>query len=112
MLKRILACFCSFLVVFSFCCQCFVVSADGVIEPGSHGGGGAGNRGEYITYNRCEPDTSAKVSSLFKIDWGDEDSRSNLFHYCLGLAGAVFSDDTTLKSVYSQFRTIYGCLCQ
>lgn len=108
MLKRILACFCSFLVVFSFCCQCFVVSADGVIEPGSHGGGGAGNRGEYITYNRCEPDTSAKVSSLFKIDWGDEDSRSNLFHYCLGLAGAVFSDDTTLKSVYSQFRTIYG----
>ncbi len=108
MLKRILACFCSFLVVFSFCCQCFVVLADGVIEPGSHGGGGAGNRGEYISYNRCEPDTSAKVSSLFKIDWGDEDSRSNLFHYCLGLAGAVFSDDTTLKSVYSQFRTIYG----
>lgn len=108
MLKRILACFCSFLVVFSFCCQCFVVSADGVIEPGSHGGAGSGNRGEYITYNRCEPDTSAKVSSLFKIDWGDEDSRSNLFHYCLGLAGAVFSDDTTLKSVYSQFRTIYG----
>ena len=108
MLKRILACFCSFLVVFSFCCQCFVVSADGVIEPGSHGGGGAGNRGEYISYNRCEPDTSAKVSSVFKIDWGDEDSRSNLFHYCLGLAGAVFSDDTTLKSVYSQFRAIYG----
>ncbi len=108
MLKRILACFCSFLVVFSFCCQCFVVSAAGVVEPGSHGGGGAGNRGEYISYNRCEPDTSAKVSSVFKIDWGDEDSRSNLFHYCLGLAGAVFSDDTTLKSVYSQFRAIYG----
>lgn len=108
MLKRILACFCSFLVVFSFCCQCFVVSADGVVEPGSHGGGGAGNRGEYISYNRCQPDTSAKVSSVFKIDWGDEDSRSNLFHYCLGLAGAVFSDDTTLKSVYSQFRAIYG----
>lgn len=85
-----------------------MVSADGVIEPGSHGGGGAGNRGEYISYNRCQPDTSAKVSSVFKIDWGDEDSRSNLFHYCLGLAGAVFSDDTTLKSVYSQFRTIYG----
>lgn len=108
MLKRILACFCSFLVVFSFCCQCFVVSADGVVEPGSHGGGGAGNRGEYISYNRCEPDTSAKVSSVFKIDWGDEDSRSNLFHYCLGLTGAVFSDDTTLKSVYNQFRAIYG----
>ena len=85
-----------------------MVSAAGVVEPGSHGGGGAGNRGEYISYNRCEPDTSAKVSSVFKIDWGDEDSRSNLFHYCLGLAGAVFSDDTTLKSVYSQFRAIYG----
>lgn len=108
MLKRILACFCSFLVVFSFCCQCFVVSADGVVEPGSHGGGGAGNRGEYMVYNRCEPDTSASVDTLFGIDWSDEDSRSNVFHYCLGLTGAVFSDDTTLKSVYNQFRAIYG----
>lgn len=85
-----------------------MVSADGVIEPGSHGGGGAGNRGEYISYNRCEPDTSAKVDAVFGIDWSDEDSRSNLFHYCLGLTGAVFSDDTTLKSVYNQFRAIYG----
>lgn len=104
MLKRILACFCSFLVVFSFCCQCFVVSAD----SGFHGGGGAGNRGEYYTSTRSEPDTSAKVSSMFGIDWTDENDRSNLFHYCLGLAGAVFSDDTTVKSVYNQFRAIYG----
>lgn len=104
MLKRILACFCSFLVVFSFCCQCFVVSAD----SGFHGGGGAGNRGEYYTSTRSEPDTSAKVSSMFGIDWSDENDRSNLFHYCLGLAGAVFSDDTTVKSVYNQFRAIYG----
>lgn len=105
MLKRVLACFCSFLIVFSFCCQCFVVSAD---DSGSHGGGGSGNRGDYMVYNRSEPDTSAKVSSRFKIDWGDEDARNNLANYCLGLAGAVFSDDTTLKSVYNQFRAIYG----
>ena len=105
MLKRVLACFCSFLIVFAFCCQCFVVSAD---DSGSHGGGGAGNRGEYMTSTRSEPDTSAKVSSRFGIDWSDENDRNNLFNYCLGLAGAVFSDDTTVKSVYNQFRAIYG----
>ena len=81
-----------------------MVSAD----SGFHGGGGAGNRGEYYTSTRSEPDTSAKVSSMFGIDWSDENDRSNLFHYCLGLAGAVFSDDTTVKSVYNQFRAIYG----
>lgn len=81
-----------------------MVSAD----SGFHGGGGAGNRGEYYTSTRSEPDTSAKVSSMFGIDWTDENDRSNLFHYCLGLAGAVFSDDTTVKSVYNQFRAIYG----
>lgn len=103
MLKRVLACFCSFLIVVSFCCQCFVVSA---ATEGSSGGGG--HRGNVIQLDRSEPDTSVKVSSRFKIDWGDEDSRNNLFNYCLGLAGAVFSDDTTVKSVYNQFRVIYG----
>ena len=103
MLKRVLACFCSFLIVVSFCCQCFVVSA---ATEGSSGGGG--HRGDVIQLDRSEPDTSAKVSSTFQIDWGDEDSRSNLFNYCLGLAGAIFSDDTTVKAVYNQFRAIYG----
>lgn len=108
MLKRVLACFCSFLIVFSFCCQCFVVSA---ATEGSNGGGG--HRGDYVELNRAPIDTElteAQINANFIDDLRNNlgDSMSDFFYYCLGTAGAVFSDDTTIKSVKNQYNTIYA----
>lgn len=108
MLKRVLACFCSFLIVFSFCCQCFVVSA---ATEGSSGGGG--HRGDYIDLSRSEIDTEktqAQINADF-IDQFVDDPAANIedfFYYCLGSVGAVFSDETTLKSVRNQYNAIYA----
>lgn len=108
MLKRVLACFCSFLIVFSFCCQCFVVSA---ATEGSSGGGG--HRGDIIELDRSDLDTEkteAQINSDFLSDFKDNTAESleDLFYYALGSVGAVFSDDTTLKSVKNQYNAIYA----
>lgn len=108
MLKRVLACFGSFLIVVSFCCQCFVVSA---ATEGSSGGGG--HRGDYIDLSRSEIDTEktqAQINADF-IDQFVDDPVANIedyFYYCLGSVGAIFSDETTLKSVRNQFDAIYA----
>lgn len=108
MLKRVLACFGSFLIVVSFCCQCFVVSA---ATEGSSGGGG--HRGDYIDLSRSEIDTEktqAQINADF-IDQFVDDPAANIedfFYYCLGSVGAVFSDETTLKSVRNQYNAIYA----
>lgn len=109
MLKRILACFCSFLVVFSFCCQCFVVSAAGT-EGGS---GGGGHRGDYVELNRAPIDTE-KTQAQINADYvaGFQNNilgySEDLLYYALGTTGAIFSDETTLKSVKNQFNAIYA----
>ncbi|WP_455254079.1 hypothetical protein [Ruminococcus sp.] len=108
MLKRVLACFCSFLIVISFCCQCFVVSA---ATEGSSGGGG--HRGDYLELNRAPIDTElteAQINANFLDDFRNNlgESMSDFFYYCLGTAGAVFSDDTTIKSVRNQYNAIYA----
>lgn len=108
MLKRVLACFGSFLIVVSFCCQCFVVSA---ATEGS--GGGGGHRGDYVELNRSDLDTEktkAQINSDFISDFKDNtvESLEDLFYYALGSVGAVFSDDTTLKSVKNQYNAIYA----
>lgn len=108
MLKRVLACFCSFLIVFSFCCQCFVVSA---ATEGSNGGGG--HRGDIIELDRSDLDTEkteAQINSDFIYDFKDNTAESleDLFYYALGSVGAIFSDDTTLKSVKNQYNAIYA----
>lgn len=108
MLKRVLACFCSFLIVFSFCCQCFVVSA---ATEGSSGSGG--HRGDIIELDRSDLDTEkteAQINSDFISDFKDNTTESleDLFYYALGSVGAVFSDDTTLKSVKNQYNAIYA----
>lgn len=108
MLKRVLACFCSFLIVVSFCCQCFVVSA---ATEGS--GGGGGHRGDYVELNRAPIDTElteAQINANFIDDFRNNlgESMSDFFYYCLGTAGAVFSDDTTIKSVRNQYNAIYA----
>lgn len=108
MLKRVLACFCSFLIVFSFCCQCFVVSA---ATEGSSGGGG--HRGDIIELDRSDLDTEkteAQINSDFLSDFKDNTAESleDLFYYALGSVGAIFSDDTTLKSVKNQYNAIYA----
>lgn len=108
MLKRVLACFGSFLIVVSFCCQCFVVSA---ATEGS--GGGGGHRGDIIELDRSDLDTEkteAQINSDFLSDFKDNTAESleDLFYYALGSVGAVFSDDTTLKSVKNQYNAIYA----
>lgn len=105
MLKRILACFCSFLVVFSFCCQCFVVSAAGT-EGGS---GGGGHRGAYTDLNRAaaSEDSNDLVGQIDILN-NPDDALSDVFYYALGTTGAIFSNETTLKSVRSQFNAIYA----
>lgn len=108
MLKRILACFCSFLVVFSFCCQCFVVSAAGT-EGGS---GGGGHRGDYVELNRAPIDTEktqAQINAAYVEGFQNNilGYSEDFFYYALGTAGAIFSDETTLKSVRNQFNAIY-----
>lgn len=108
MLKRVLACFCSFLIVISFCCQCFVVSA---ATEGSSGSGG--HRGDIIELDRADLDTEkteAQINSDFISDFKDNTTESleDLFYYALGSVGAVFSDDTTLKSVKNQYNAIYA----
>lgn len=108
MLKRVLACFCSFLIVVSFCCQCFVVSA---ATEGSSGGGG--HRGDIIELDRSDLDTEkteAQINSDFLSDFKDNTAESleDLFYYALGSVGAIFSDDTTLKSVKNQYNAIYA----
>lgn len=108
MLKRVLACFCSFLIVISFCCQCFVVSA---ATEGSSGGGG--HRGDIIELDRSDLDTEkteAQINSDFLSDFKDNTAESleDLFYYALGSVGAIFSDDTTLKSVKNQYNAIYA----
>lgn len=108
MLKRVLACFCSFLIVISFCCQCFVVSA---ATEGSSGSGG--HRGDYLELNRAPIDTElteAQINANFLDDFRNNlgESMSDFFYYCLGTAGAVFSDDTTIKSVRNQYNAIYA----
>lgn len=108
MLKRVLACFCSFLIVFSFCCQCFVVSA---ATEGSSGSGG--HRGDIIELDRSDLDTEkteAQINSDFIYDFKDNTAESleDLFYYALGSVGAIFSDDTTLKSVKNQYNAIYA----
>lgn len=109
MLKRILACFCSFLVVFSFCCQCFVVSAAGT-EGGS---GGGGHRGDYVELNRAPIDTE-KTQAQINADYvaGFQNNilgySEDLLYYALGTTGAIFSDETTLKSVKNQFNAVYA----
>lgn len=108
MLKRVLACFCLFLIVFSFCCQCFVVSA---ATEGSSGSGG--HRGDIIELDRSDLDTEkteAQINSDFIYDFKDNTAESleDLFYYALGSVGAIFSDDTTLKSVKNQYNAIYA----
>lgn len=108
MLKRVLACFGSFLIVISFCCQCFVVSA---ATEGSSGGGG--HRGDIIELDRSDLDTEkteAQINSDFLSDFKDNTAESleDLFYYALGSVGAIFSDDTTLKSVKNQYNAIYA----
>ena len=108
MLKRVLACFGSFLIVVSFCCQCFVVSA---ATEGSSGGGG--HRGDIIELDRSDLDTEkteAQINSDFLSDFKDNTAESleDLFYYALGSVGAIFSDDTTLKSVKNQYNAIYA----
>ena len=108
MLKRVLACFGSFLIVVSFCCQCFVVSA---ATEGSSGGGG--HRGDMIELGRSDLDTEkteAQINSDFLSDFKDNTAESleDLFYYALGSVGAIFSDDTTLKSVKNQYNAIYA----
>ena len=108
MLKRVLACFCLFLIVFFFCCQCFVVSA---ATEGSSGSGG--HRGDIIELDRSDLDTEkteAQINSDFIYDFKDNTAESleDLFYYALGSVGAIFSDDTTLKSVKNQYNAIYA----
>lgn len=108
MLKRVLACFCLFLIVFSFCCQCFVVSA---ATEGSSGSGG--HRGDIIELDHSDLDTEkteAQINSDFIYDFKDNTAESleDLFYYALGSVGAIFSDDTTLKSVKNQYNAIYA----
>lgn len=108
MLKRVLACFCLFLIVFSFCCQCFVVSA---ATEGSSGSGG--HHGDIIELDRSDLDTEkteAQINSDFIYDFKDNTAESleDLFYYALGSVGAIFSDDTTLKSVKNQYNAIYA----
>lgn len=79
MLKRVLACFCSFLIVISFCCQCFVVSA---ATEGSSGGGG--HRGDYVDLNRAPIDTElteSQINANFIDDFRNNlgDSMSDFF---------------------------------
>lgn len=108
MLKRVLTCFCSFLIVVSFCCQCFVVSA---ATEGSSGSGGG--RGDYLELNRAPIDTEkteAQIDANYIAGFQDDvlGYSEDFLYYCLGSVGAVFSDETTLKSVRNQFNAIYA----
>lgn len=107
MLKRVLACFCSFLIVVSFCCQCFVVSA------ATEGSSGGGEYRDNLVLNRSPIDnelTEAQINTNVIDDIVNnlEEPMSDFFYYCLGTAGAIFSDDTTVKSVRNQFDVIYA----
>ena len=103
--KRFLILFCSFLIFSCFCINSFScpVSAAGF---GSH-------RGDYMDYSRSDIDTEKTfLDSAFDVLTdaynNPEDFFSDLFYYCLGTAGAIFSDDTTLLGVRNQWNALYN----
>lgn len=95
-----------------FCTSFFIdLSAAAAATEGS--GGGGGHRGDYVELNRSDLDTEktkAQINSDFISDFKDNTTESleDLFYYALGSVGAVFSDDTTLKSVKNQYNAIYA----
>lgn len=95
-----------------FCTSFFIdLSASAAATEGS--GGGGGHRGDYVELNRSDLDTEktkAQINSDFISDFKDNTTESleDLFYYALGSVGAVFSDDTTLKSVKNQYNAIYA----
>lgn len=95
-----------------FCTSFFIdLSAAAAATEGS--GGGGGHRGDYVELNRSDLDTEktkAQINSDFISDFKDNtvESLEDLFYYALGSVGAVFSDDTTLKSVKNQYNAIYA----
>lgn len=95
-----------------FCTSFFIdLSAAAAATEGS--GGGGGHRGDIIELNRSDLDTEkteAQINSDFISDFKDNTTQSleDLFYYALGTVGAVFSDDTTVKSVKNQYNAIYA----
>ena len=95
-----------------FCTSFFIdLSAAAAATEGSSGGGG--HRGDYVELNRAPIDTElteAQINANFIDDFRNNlgDSMSDFFYYCLGTVGAVFSDDTTVKSVQNQYNAIYA----
>lgn len=92
-----------------FFCTSFFIDTFSV----SAAGGGGGHRGDFIELDRADLDTEktqAQINSDFINDFTDNtaDSLEDLFYYALGTVGAVFSDDTTVKSVKNQYNAIYA----
>lgn len=92
-----------------FFCTSFFIDTFSV----SAADGGGGHRGDIIELDRADLDTEktqAQINSDFINDFVDNtaDSLEDLFYYALGTVGAVFSDDTTVKSVKNQYNAIYA----
>ena len=92
-----------------FFCTSFFINTFSV----SAADGGGGHRGDIIELDRADLDTEktqAQINSDFINDFTDNTNESleDLFYYALGTVGAVFSDDTTVKSVKNQYNAIYA----
>lgn len=96
-----------------FFCTSFFIDLSAAVAATEGSGGGGGHRGDYVELNRSDLDTEktkAQINSDFISDFKDNTTESleDLFYYALGSVGAVFSDDTTLKSVKNQYNAIYA----
>lgn len=92
-----------------FFCTSFFIDTFSV----SAADGGGGHRGDIIELDRADLDTEktqAQINSDFINDFTDNTTESleDLFYYALGTVGAIFSDDTTVKSVKNQYNAIYA----
>lgn len=96
-----------------FFCTSFFIDTFSVAAATEGSTGGGGHRGDIIELDRADLDTEkteAQINSDFISDFKDNTTESleDLFYYALGSVGAVFSDDTTLKSVKNQYNAIYA----
>lgn len=111
-MKKIVTLITTVVMSIFFCTSFFIdLSAAAAATEGS--GGGGGHRGDFIELDRADLDTEktqAQINSDFINDFTDNtaDSLEDLFYYALGTVGAVFSDDTTVKSVKNQYNAIYA----